>query len=598
MKDYLSKLFSRRTAKSNDAGSSGLKDLTTFPVLCKKFDGHSIFKRMYFWEIDKETKRRKEYAVGTCCQIIAQTLKDLGVRRMFGLPGGEILDFIEAGRRTGLEFVATRHEAVAAFMADVTGQITGTPGVCLSTLGPGATNLISGVANAYLDRSPVLVFTAQLSSAMRPYASHQFIPLEELFRPVTKKVFTLSANRTGQTIREGLRLATQWPKGPVCFCLPSDVAKMEEVQVPDLSSCVESEWQETIDEKLISHAIQEICNAKRPVIILGIGIDPAKDTDVIRDFILRNGIPVLSTPKAKGIFPESNGLYLGTASGMMADESVVDLIMKADLVIGLGFDPVESDKIWYKDVNLLSINHYSIRYRNYSPFMEVIGDIKKNLELLMRADLSKHAWNRSDLESFKESMARRLAPTGRPHSGLFSPYQVIVQARKALSDATVITTDVGAHKLLMGQVWKSENPLTFFMSNGFSSMGYGFPAAMAAKLCFPRSQVVCFTGDGGFAMNLQDLETAVRLNLPIVTIVLCDGSYSLVEVIQKKRGYPRNGVNFEPIKFASVAEGFGARGVRLASIEELPGVLSAGFLSNRPTVVEVPVDGSEYQEQL
>jgi acetolactate synthase-1/2/3 large subunit len=560
--------------------------------------GTSSLSGCVFGKLIGKRKEERKRLMDTCSQIIAQTLKDLGVRRMFGLPGGEILDLIEAGRGMGLEFVATRHEVVAAFMADVTGQIMGTPGVCLSTLGPGATNLISGVANAYLDRSPVLAFTAQLSSAMQPYASHQFISLEELFRPVTKKVFTLSANRTEQTIREGFRLATRWPKGPVCFCLPSDVAKMEETRVPDLSSGVESEWQETIDEKLISHTIQEICNAKTPLIILGIGIDPAKDTDVIRDFILRTGIPVLSTPKAKGIFPESNALYLGTASGMMADELVVDLIMKADLVIGLGFDPVESDKIWYKDVNLLSINRYSIRYRNYSPFMEVIGDIKRNLELLMRADFSKHAWNRTDLEAFKVSMARRLAPTGKPRSGLFSPYQVVVQARKALSDATVITTDVGAHKLLMGQVWKPENPLTFLMSNGLSSMGYGFPAAMAAKLCFPRSQVVCFTGDGGFAMNLQDLETAVRLNLPVVTIVLCDGSFSLIEVIQKKRGYPRKGVNFEPIKFASVAEGFGARGVRLGSIEELPGVLSAGFLSSRPTVVEVPVDGSEYEEQL
>ncbi len=552
-----------------------------------------------FQECIAESDGERNGRMASCAQIIAGELKEMGVRRIFGIPGGEILDLIEACRGIGLEFIATRHEAVAAFMADVTGQITGIPGVCLSTLGPGATNLISGVANAYLDRSPVFVFTAQLSTSFQPYANHQFIMLGRLFEPVTKKVFTLSGHQSQKMIQDGFRVATTGPKGPVYFCLPSDIARIEETQsADDLTTSSENELANPVDEKLICSAIEEIHNAQKPLAILGIGIDPAKDTETVRLFIKRNRIPVLATPKAKGIFPETDPLYLATASGMMADNLIVDLIMQADLVIGIGFDPVESDKIWHKDINLLSISGYSIGYESYIPHMEVIGHIRATLDRLMNEDFSKHAWTEEELRTFKESLKNKLIPSREPSGGVFSPYQVLTEARKALSDVSVITTDVGAHKLLIGQVWKSENPMTFFMSNGLSSMGYGLPAAMAAKLSLPQSQVVCVTGDGGFAMVLQDLETAVRLNLPIVILVLCDESFSLIEVIQKRRGYPKCGVGFKPIKFASVAEDFGARGVRLISLGELPEVLSTGLNSDRPTVVEIPVDKSEYAEQL
>ncbi len=534
----------------------------------------------------------------TCLQTIADALRALGIKRSFGLPGGETLGFIEACRHSGIEFILTRHEAVAAFMADVTGQLTGIPGVCLSTLGPGATNLVNGVANAYLDRSPVLAFTAQLSTASQPYASHQFIALDRLFEPITKKVFTFSGQDSDAIVNEGFNLAITYPRGPVHLCLPSDIGTIEEKKVSKDSGFKITNSLQSINHDLFSQAIKTIYNAKKPLIILGIGIDPGQNTHLIRQFIKKNRIPVMSTAKAKGIFPESELMYLGTVSGMMADDLIVEKIMESDLVIGIGFDPVESDKTWHKEIPLLSLNHYSIAYRDFIPNMEIVGPLNSILDLLMEEDFSHHGWVDEEFIHFKESIRRKLLPSPPQIKDLFSPYEIILSVREILPNNAIVTTDVGAHKLLMAQLWEAYQPLTYLVSNGLSSMGYGLPAAMAAKLVFPHSPVVCFTGDGGFSMVLQDLETAVRQNLPIVILVLCDESLNLIEVIQKRRGYRQYGVRFNKINFASIAEDFGAIGVRIQSLIQLPNILRIAFEGDRPTLVEIPIDGSEYSKQL
>lgn len=533
-----------------------------------------------------------------CSQIIAETLRAHGIRRIFGLPGGEVLELIDACRNVGIEFVLTRHESVGAFMADVTGQMTGTPGVCVSTVGPGATNLVSGVANAYLDRSPVLVFTAQVATASQPYASHQFIPLDRLFGPITKQAFTLTGEDTRRIIGEGIGLALAEPKGPVYFCLPSDVARREVQASEGESPSRVFPRGEGLDGGAVAGAIGELKASRRPLAILGVGIDPRRDVEAIRRFIRKNRLPVMATPKAKGIYPEPDPLFLGTASGMMADGLIVDMIRRADLVLGIGYDPVESDKIWHRDIKLLSLNGYSLAFKSYRPSLEVRGRIGEILERLMEEDFREHDWTAEDFALFRETLARKLQPVTRPRRGTFSPYDIMRGARRALPEDAILTIDVGAHKFLLGQGWTSTVPLTFFVSNGFSSMGYGFPAAMAAKLCRRESPVVCVTGDGGFSMMLQDLETAVRLKLPVVVLVFCDESLGLIELVQRKRGYARYGVTFLRVNFATVARGFGARGLKLRSLEELPGILSSGFSSDRPTVVHVPIDGSEYMGQL
>lgn len=534
----------------------------------------------------------------TVAQIIARSLREFGIRRMFGLPGGEILELIEVCRQEGIEFILTRHESTAAFMADVCGQITGIPGVCLSTVGPGATNLVNGVANAFLDRSPVLVFAAQLPTSFHPYANHQYLDLEGLFGPVTKKVYTFTGEDTREKLEEGFRIATTGPKGPVFFCLPRDVAGKEETAGVGGFSRSSANPVREIDREKLAQATEEIKKAKRPLVLLGIGIEPKSEAEKVRSFVAKNRFPVIGTPKSKGIIPDTDPYYLGTGSGMMADDLLVEQILGADLVLGIGFDPVESDKIWHKDIRLLSINPYSLKYRSYVPELELIGPISDTLSLLDREDFSHHEWTEEDCRAFKDRLKQKLTPKNPVRRGTLSPYGILQAMRACLSADTIVTTDVGAHKYIMGQAWEASLPLTFFMSNGLSSMGYGLPAAMAAKLTSPQAPVVCVTGDGGFTMVLHDLETAVRLRLPIVVLVFCDHTLGLIELVQKRRGYPRYGVDFSRVRFASVAKAFGARGLRLRSLSELPGILSTGFQSDRPTVVEVPIDGREYETQI
>jgi len=245
----------------------------------------------------------------------------------------------------------------------------------------------------------------------------------------------------------------------------------------------------------------------------------------------------------KGVFPDSDPLFLGTASGMMADGLILDMIKRADLVIGIGYDPVESDKVWHKDIKLLSINGYSIAYQSYQPYMDVVGDIKTTLQTLMKEDFSSHRWEREDLKDFKRNLAKKMTPLKKPGRGLFSPYEIVQKTREVLSPRAIVTTDVGAHKFIMGQAWRalpsSDLPdvQRAFVHGLRPSRSHRSPARLAAvqgRLRHRRRRVL---------HDLQDLETAVRLSLPLVIMVFCDGSLGLIEMVQRRRGYPQYGVN-------------------------------------------------------
>jgi len=533
-----------------------------------------------------------------CCEVIASTLKELGVKRMFGLIGGELLDLVEAWNNENLEYITARHESMAGIMAEVTGQITGVPGVCAATLGPGATNLVNGVANAYLDRQPVLAFAGQLATANKRYGNHQVVDLERLFEPITKKTITLTADRIEEQIKEGYQLALSAPKGPVFFCLHRDIAISEAVANKEITIADSTGSPLVIEDDVIEDLSRAIHQAKKPLVLTGVGLDPAKDSEIVREFIIKNKLPMMTTPKAKGVFPEDNALFLGTAAGMMADDLLVDQIMAADLVIGLGYDPVESDKIWHKDINLVSINPYSLKYNEFIPTKEIIGDVSAILNRIINEDFSSHEWDESAFEILKENIVKKLTPQAEPKPGTFSPYKVINTMRAILPDDTILTTDTGAHKLLAGQAWKSYKPLTFFMSNGLSSMGYGLPSAIAAKLAVPDAPTVCISGDGGMGMVIQEIETAVRLKLPVVFTVFVDQNFSLIDVVQRLRGYSKCGVTLGPIDFPAAAKAFGARGVCLDSLDGMSEIFEQAFGADKPTVLAIPVDGTEYHKQL
>lgn len=539
----------------------------------------------------------------TCAQVLASTLREAGVERMFGLPGGEILDFIDAARQVGIEFILVRHEAVAAFMADVSGQIARQPAVCVSTLGPGALNLTLGVANAYLDRSPLIAITATMSTAAAPYATHQQLDLNAVFRPFTKATMTLDGVNTASTVRRAWQTAVTPRFGPVHLALPSDVAKQEDREAHDAPAvALTPEAAPPPRPDAVARMRAEIASARRPIIILGVDLDPATDPPAIRRFAEALGAPVFVTPKAKGIFPEDHPQFFGVCAGVAADAVIVDFFASADLLVGVGFDPVESDKIWHHSMKLVSIAPVSIASGEFHPALELIGNTTSALHSLSDRAYAPFDWTASDESAYREALERTLRgressnnsdPTHATHAGL-SALDVTRRLRHLFPPETILTTDVGSIKLIVSQAWRATVPGTFFESNGLSAMGYGLPAAMAAKLAMPDRPVLCTMGDGGFAMVFADLETCVRCRIPFVTVVYNDSALSLIQVAQARRGYVDYGVRYGSIDFTAAAAALGAWSRRVTTLDELSAAVGEARALAVPAVIEVPINPAEY----
>ena len=402
----------------------------------------------------------------TCAETLAATLAEAGVTRMFGLPGGEILDFIEAARRVGIDFVLTRHEAVAALMADAAGQLTRQPGVCVSTLGPGAMNLTLGVANAYLDRSPLIAITATHAAAARPYATHQRLDLNAVFRPFTKDTVTLDGTDTAATVRRLWRTALEPRFGPVHIALPSDVARGAERQTRDPAGVsLQPDPLPPPDPGDLDRMAAELARARRPVVVLGLDLDPDSAPPAVSRFVDAFGAPVFVTPKAKGILSERHPLFFGVCGGLAADPLFVEFFERADLLVGVGFDPVESDKLWHHTMKLVSIAPVTIADDRFKPPLEVTGDPVASLTRLAKGPFGPHEWRAEELSRFRAELERTLRPSAPPQRGL-SPFGVTRALRDLFPPDTIVTTDVGSIKLLVSQAWTSTEPLTFSNRTG------------------------------------------------------------------------------------------------------------------------------------
>ncbi len=540
----------------------------------------------------------------TCAETLAATLRDAGVVRMFGLPGGEMLDFLEAARKAGIEFILTRHEAVAAFMADAAGQIARQPGVCVSTLGPGAVNLTLGVANAFLDRSPLIAITASHATAAHAFATHQNLDLNAVYRPFTKQTITLDGVSTAAKVRRAWRTAVEPRMGPVHIALPSDVARQEEQQIDDPTQVgLSPDPIPPPARDALARMAAEIKRARRPIVVLGLDLDPTVTPAAVRRFVEALGVPVFVTPKSKGILPEDHPQYFGVCGGLAADAVVLDFFSRADLLVGVGFEPVESDKLWHHTMRLVSIGPLSIAAGEYRPPLEVTGDVVESLTALVDEAFGPYEWSDDDCVAFRAELDRTLrrmpaTPTSStslppPTRGL-SPYEVTRCLRDLFPPETIVTTDVGSIKLIVSQAWRSTRPLTFLESNGLSAMGYGLPAAMAAKLLNPDTPVLCTMGDGGFSMVFADLETCVRHRIHFVTVVYNDSALSLIDVAQKRRGYPDYGVRYGAVDFAAASAALGAWSRRVTTMDALEAAVKDATRHDGPAVVEVMIDPAEY----
>ena len=528
----------------------------------------------------------------TCAEVLARTLRESGVTRMFGLPGGEMLDFLEAARRAGIRFILTRHEATASFMADVTGQIQRRPGVCVATLGPGAVNMTLGVANAYLDRSPVVAITASLARSSAPFATHQQLDLNAVYRPFTKQAITLDGADTEGKAREALRLTRAPRMGPVHIALPSDVARAEDR--PSAASVVDLDPQPAgpAPAAAVEEVARALAGSRRPIVILGLDLDPRADVAAVRAFVKHMGVPTFVTPKAKGLLPEDHPLFGGVCAGVAGDPVVLDLFARADLLLGVGFEPVESDKLWHHTMPLVSVGPVSIAAGDFRPRAEAVGDVVSTLAELGRGPHVPHAWEPGTIARFRADLERVLRPAARPRG--LSGYELTRALRALFPRDTILATDVGSIKSITSQAWTTYEPLTFFESNGLSAMGYSFPAAMAARLEFPERPVLCTIGDGGFGMTHAEIETCVRERLHFVTVVYNDSALSLIDVAQQNRGYPTYGVRYGPVDFAAVAAGMGAWSRRVDTLDALESAVKEGLRVDRPMVIEAIVDPAEY----
>jgi acetolactate synthase-1/2/3 large subunit len=525
-------------------------------------------------------------------QVIADILADQGIEYAFGVAGGEIAEMIEALRRAGITYILVKHETVGAFIAGVCGQISGTPGLCLSTVGPGATNLVTGVANATLDRSPLIALSATVKTGHQATFTHQVLDLDALFGPVTKWNAQITPDNVVDVVSHALRVATGERPGAVHLALPGDVASLPAeigegrpwrppVQVP----------LPTYTSEMLKPVAGMIAASQYPVLLVGLTAQRAGAGAEITALAERLGAPVISTPKAKGVVSEDHRLAVAVVdmAGWRISEEMLE---QADLFIAAGFDPVELVAPWSFSAPLIHVDSVANDDEVYRADLEVVGDVKNVVAALLDLVPAAPRWDETVVEEWKARIAATVSPPGE---GL-TPWYVIETLRRILPADGLVTVDVGAHKQLAGQVWKAHGPYTYFNSNGLSSMGYAFPAAMAAKLTRPRQDVVCLTGDGGFSMVLSDLETAVRLDLSFVTVVFNDDSLSLIRIAQEKRGFPATGVEGGTVDFARVAEGFGARGLTVKEKEDFAPALEEALASQGPVVVDVRLDSHLFDD--
>jgi len=523
----------------------------------------------------------------THAEVMAQTLAEHGVKYVFGLPGGEVTAFMDACRRRDIRFILAGHESSAAVIAQVMGQITGIPGVCCATLGPGATNLATGIANAFLDRAPVLAVVAQIPSSIYGSMTHQRVAIDAVYTPITKRCAAVGVGNTGELVRASLRLAAAPRPGPVMLILASDVATQEYDSSPQAPKAAETS---PTRRSQLAPIRERILSSERPLVLIGLGV-PTQSAPAVRDFVETLEAPFLVTPKAKGIMPEDHPLFLGVASGMAIDRDIVATIRSADLMIGIGFDPVECDKAWFTEIDAVAIDSASMGEGRYHP-VEEIGHIVSVLTELKASTIEPKPWPEGLLQARREAIKRLPQAT---NNGV-SPLALIEGLRSVFPREGVATCDVGSHKLLMGQFWRSYEPGTFFMSNGLSGMGFGIPAAIAAQLCHPEHPVMAVVGDGGMLMMMHDLALIRELNLPVVIVVLRDNSLSLIRVSQERRGYPSCGVDFTGPDFTAAAQAFGLRGERAKTIAEARDALERALSRKEPLLLEVPVDLREYYE--
>ncbi|HEV8671094.1 MAG TPA: thiamine pyrophosphate-binding protein [Candidatus Limnocylindria bacterium] len=531
----------------------------------------------------------------TVARLVGERLRAAGVRYVTGHPGGEVVDLIEGFRQAGLEFILARHETGAAFMSEAMASATGIPGVCVATLGPGATNLVTGVAHAYLDRAPLIAFTGQLPADRFEITTHQRLDLRALFAPITKWQARLTSSNAADVIDRALRESQRPRRGPIYIEVPSDVpgqtpAGSRDAPPSESAPRGAGDRSAAVDRIAAGRAAQLLCDSERPVILVGMDANDDAVVAPLRNLAEEWGIPVMVSPKAKGVVREDHPLFLGTIE-MLGTATLYDYIGASDLVLMIGFDPVEFDRDWTAAADIVHIGPLPNDDRYYDSAAELIGPVREGIDALRsRAGTPTPKRSADEVRAFRESFRAFVTPKRER----LTSQQVLAELRAALPEDALVTCDVGYNKAVTGQCLPMYGPRTFFMSNGLSSMGYGLPAALGLKLVHPERHVACVLGDGGFAMLMAELETAVRQRLGVTVVVLADDALSQIKAGQERKGYPVTGTTFGALDYVSLAEAFGITGFDVRTVAQCREALRASS-TDAPTLIAAHVDPSAYQ---
>ena len=526
-------------------------------------------------------------------ELLVRCLENEGVQYIFGLPGEENLDILEALKNSSIQFITTRHEQGAAFMADVYGRLTGKAGVCLSTLGPGATNLMTGVADANLDGAPLVAITGQVGTDQMHIEAHQYLDLVAMFAPVTKwNAQIVRPSNTPEIVRKAFKRSQSEKPGAVHIDLPENIAAMPAVGNPLNKNTLEKTY---ASYHSINEAAEAISQAKNPLILVGNGALRANASTAVTEFATKLNIPVANTFMGKGVIPYTHPLALW-AVGLQQRDYISCAFDNTDLVIAIGYDLIEySPKRWNPEGKIPIIHVGSNPAEidsSYIPIAEVLGDISDSLdEILKRADrqgkdtpfaLELVTDIRADYEQYAND-------DGFP----IKPQKLIYDLRQVMGPEDIVISDVGAHKMWIARHYHCDRPNTCLISNGFAAMGIAIPGAIAAKLVHPERKVVAATGDGGFMMNSQELETALRVGHPFVTLIFNDGGYGLIEWKQQNQFGESSFVRFGNPDFVKFAESMGLKGYRVESTADFIPTLKTALAQDVPTVIDCPVDYRE-----
>lgn len=522
---------------------------------------------------------------------MVHALEQEGVSYVFGVPGEENLDFLDSLRNSKIKFIPTRHEQAAGFMAATIGRLTGTPGVALSTLGPGATNLVTAVAYATLGGMPTLFITGQKPIKNSKQGQFQIIDTVGMMRPLTKYSHQIvSATTAGANLHHAIKTAREERPGAVHLELPEDIASesISTSNYPDPAL----PRRPIAEPKAISAAVKLLENAKHPLLIIGSGANRKRSTKMLNLLLDKTHLPFCTTQMGKGVVSESRPEYIGTTA-LSAGDYIHQEIAKADVILNIGHDTIEKPPFLTTErfaPQIIHLNFFSPTSDHvYTPHLEVIGDIANAIWQIHELITPQTSWDLNHFKPVKRQIEDQLS------KNTYSPYHLITTLRKNLTDDDIVALDNGMYKLWFARHYETRLPNTLLLDNALATMGAGLPSAMAAKLINPDKKVVCVVGDGGFAMSLGDLETAKRLNLDLTILVLRDNRFGMIDWKQKQQHFPSYGLEFTNPDFAVLAQAYNLNSYTLRDPQELSQTLQSAINQPGINLIEYPIDYSDNQ---